>query len=416
MYTPQVDDQNDFFYKNIVKTNELFAKMLLISNIIGPALAFCSYIGLFHISYIFAIRTAIMCFVFTLVQFFTQKYAKNQYYVMYQGLVMTTIYICYLGTNRSVGIYISYALVPFLSCLYFNRKATIFSCSFGYICMLLSLWGKAQTLYIRSLMHSPIEWWIPMAAGFTLEFIFVCLFTNSLAAQFRKTLKRTEHQNTKIQNLQRNLIQSFANIVEWSDQFTGEHIKRTSSYVEIISNRLVAMGKYTDILTADEISLYISAAPLHDIGKINVPDTILGKKGKFEPEEFELMKTHTRTGYEIITQNLKDLEDPLYIKTASDMALYHHEHWDGTGYPNRISGMTIPLSARIMAAADVLDALLSKRHYKEAFDIDEALEYFSNSKGTHFEPCIADAVLSLREQIIQISMTYSTSENSKPAL
>lgn len=415
MNIPQLDDEENFFYKNIVKTNELFAKMLLISNIIGPSLAFCSFLGLFKITYSFAIQTSIMCFVFTLVQFFTQRFAKNQYYVMYQGLVMTTIYVCYLGTNRSVGIYISYALVPFLSSLYFNRKATIFSCVFGYICMLFSLWVKAQTLYIRSLMHSPFEWWLPMSAGFTIEFLFVCLFTNLLASQFRKTLQRTELQNKKIQNLQRNLIQSFANIVEWSDQFTGEHIKRTSRYVELIANRLIAMGKYTDILTPEEIALYISAAPLHDIGKINVPDSILGKKGKFEPEEFEQMKTHARTGYEIITNDLKDLEDPLYIKTAGDMALYHHEHWDGTGYPNRISGMTIPLSGRIMAAADVLDALLSKRQYKEAFDIDEALRYFETAKGTHFEPCIADAVISLRDQIIQVSMAQLTSESSKPA-
>lgn len=405
------EDEENFFYRNIVKTNELFAKMLLISNIIGPSLAFCTYLGLFKITYLFAVKAAIMGFVFTIIQFFTQKYAKNQYYVMYQGLVMTTLFICYLGSNRSVGIYISYALVPFLSCLYFNRKATIFSCIFGYLCMLLSLWGKAQTLYVRSLMHAPIDWWLPMSAGFTLEFLFVCLFTNSLASQFRKTLQRTEIQNKKIQNLQRSLIQSFANIVEWSDQFTGEHIKRTSRYVEIISNRLLAMGRYTDILTSEEIALYVSAAPLHDIGKINVPDSILGKKGKFLPEEYEQMKTHARTGYEIITNDLKDLEDPLYIKTAGDMALYHHEHWDGTGYPNRISGMTIPLSARIMAAADVLDALLSKRQYKEAFDIDEALAYFESAKGTHFEPCIAEAVLSLREQIIQISMTSAISEN-----
>lgn len=415
METYQIDDEEEFFYKNIVKTNELFAKMLLISNIIGPAIAFCTYLGLFQVPYIFAIKTATMCFIFTVLQFFTQRFSKNQYYVMYQGLVMTTIYICYLGTNRSVGIYISYALVPFLSCLYFNRKATIFSCVFGYVCMLLSLWGKAQTLYIRSLMNAPFDWWLPMAAGFTLEFIFVCLFTNSLAYQFRNTLKRTERQNIKIQKLQRNLIQSFANIVEWSDQFTGEHIKRTSKYVELISNRLLAMGRYTDVLTPEEIALYVSAAPLHDIGKINVPDAILTKPGKFNDAEFEQMKTHARTGYEIITNDLKDLEDPLYIKTASDMALYHHEHWDGTGYPNRISGMTIPLSARIMAAADVLDALLSKRQYKEAFDIDEAMKYFESSKGTHFEPCIAEAVISLRDQIIQVSMAQLTSESSKPA-
>lgn len=401
------DDEN-FFDKNVEKTNELFAKMLLVSNIIGPLLAFATSKELFNISYSFAIIASAMCFVFTLLQFITQKKCKNQYYVMYQGLTITSIFVSFLGSNHKVGIYISYALVPFLSCLYFNKKATIYSCIFGFLCMLASLWGKAQVLYIRSQMSGPFEWWLPMSAGFTIEFFFVCLFTYSLAGQFRLTLERTEEKNRKISRLQISLIQSFANIVEWSDQFTGEHIKRTSKYVELISHKLRDMKQYSDILTDEEIDLYVSAAPLHDIGKINVPNNILSKPGKFTPDEYEQMKTHARTGYEIITNELIELEDTDYIKAAGEMALYHHERWDGTGYPNQIAGLTIPLCARIMAAADVLDALLSKRQYKEAFSIDEAMEYFESAKGKHFEPCIAEAVLSLRDKVEQISATNIT--------
>lgn len=321
---------------------------------------------------------------------------------MYLGITFMTVFINFLGSNRYIGIYISYALVPFLSCLYLNKKATIYSCFLGYVAMLVSLWGKAQTLYTRSLMNTPFEWWLPMIAGFTIEFFFVCLITYTIASKFSTTLERTNEKNRKIQNLQTTLIQSFANIVEWSDQYTGEHIKRTSIYVSLIAHRLREMGQYTNILTDEEIKLYENAAPLHDIGKINIPNNILSKPGRYTEAEYEQMKTHARTGYEIITQNLQDLENPEFIKAASDMSLYHHEHWDGTGYPNKISSYDIPLSARIMAAADVLDAMLSKRHYKEAFSIDTTLTYFETAKGTHFEPCISDAVLSLRKEILNV--------------
>lgn len=349
--------------------------------------------------------TSIVIFILSVIQFLVQKFSKNQKYIMYQGITFTSIYITILGMNSNIGIYISFGLVPFISCMYLSRSVVIYSCALGYSTMLIAVLGRAFHVAAIDSYHTvePLSWFLPMAGGFTIEFLFVVLFTTSLAKLLKRTIKQYQEKSRKIEIMQNKLIQAFANIVEWSDQYTGDHIKRTSKYVQIISEQLVKSGYYTDILTPETIKLYAEAAPLHDIGKINIPNNILSKPGKFTPEEYEIMKTHSRTGYEIITKDLKELENPEYIEIASQMALYHHERWDGSGYPNGISGKDIPLCGRIMAAADVLDALLSKRQYKEAFNIDTALSFYESGRGQHFEPCISDAVLLLKDEIIKIS-------------
>ena len=239
--------------------------------------------------------------------------------------------------------------------------------------------------------------------GYSIEFLVIGILSYLISKKLRDNLINEYSQKKRIENIQTKLIQSFANIVEWNDQFTGEHIKRTSIYVELIARELVKQGNYAVELTEEKIQLMIKAAPLHDIGKISVPNNILNKPGKLTDEEFEIMKSHSETGYQILEKELKDMEDPEYIQLAEDMALYHHEKWNGQGYPKKIAGEEIPLSARIMAAADVLDALLSKRQYKDAFTIDKTMEIFKESSGSHFEPCIVDAVLALKDRIFDIS-------------
>ena len=160
---------------------------------------------------------------------------------------------------------------------------------------------------------------------------------------------------------------------------------------------------YTDVLTEENIQLYVNTAPLHDLGKIRVPDQILLKPSRFTPEEFERMKTHSLEGYNLIDENLSGVESDEFLEIAKIMALYHHEKWNGTGYPNSVKGTDIPLCARIMAAADVLDALLSKRQYKDAMTIEQAMDIFRESSGSHFEPCIVDAVLACEDSIREVA-------------
>ena len=206
-----------------------------------------------------------------------------------------------------------------------------------------------------------------------------------------------------------NLVFSFADMIESRDGTTGEHVKRTSAVVSLLVNYINSNHeKFPYKLNEEKLQLISLAAPMHDIGKMKVPDHILSKPGKLTPEEFDIIKTHPEEGAKIIDKTMSQLEDPLYVKTARDMALYHHEKWNGKGYPKGLSGEQIPVSARIMAVADVFDALCSKRSYKQAFTVDEAFEILEKEKGEHFEPQMVEIMKEIRSDLENI---YKTEDN-----
>ncbi len=209
-----------------------------------------------------------------------------------------------------------------------------------------------------------------------------------------------KEQDEKIIQMQTQIIAAFANLVENRDTFTGEHIRRTSMYVDMLSIQLKEDGYYPEILTPQNIALFVSAAPLHDMGKIAISDTILNKKTKLNAEEFDVMKSHAERGYSIIKKTLKNIERDEYVEIAAQMALCHHEFYNGGGYPQGLKGDEIPLCARIMAVADVFDALLSRRQYKEPLTKQQALEIMQKGSGTQFEPCIIEALAKIQDRII----------------
>ncbi len=218
----------------------------------------------------------------------------------------------------------------------------------------------------------------------------------SIVDQQAEELKN--HQQ-RVMELQYNTIVGMANLIEGRDEDTGEHVKRTGWFVERIARELAAEGAYQD--QVDEVFLdnLWKAAPLHDIGKIKVPDGILKKPGKLTPEEFEIMKSHAPEGGQIIYETMGGIEERDYIEMAHDVAKYHHEKWDGSGYPEGLAGEEIPLCARIMAVADVFDALISKRCYKEPIPFQKAYAIIEESVGSHFDPVVAGAFLKLRPEV-----------------
>ncbi|MBQ9449624.1 MAG: HD domain-containing protein [Acholeplasmatales bacterium] len=193
-------------------------------------------------------------------------------------------------------------------------------------------------------------------------------------------------------NMQNSVIEDLADVIESRDIETGEHIKRTKLYVTILVNKMKQDSHYKDVLDDKLCENIINAAPLHDIGKIVVSDLILCKPGKLTDDEFDKMKVHTTKGAEIISKILDDLEDEDFLHTAYDIALSHHEKWDGRGYPNGIKEEEIPLSARIMAIADVFDALVAERVYKKPMPVDDAINIIKNDAGTHFDPYIVNNI------------------------
>ena len=215
-------------------------------------------------------------------------------------------------------------------------------------------------------------------------------------------IAESQQKNETIARMQENLISVLADMVESRDQFTGNHIKNTAAYVRIIMEELRAEGLFTDQLTDDFILNVVHSAPLHDIGKIRISDTILNKPGKLTDGEFEQMKLHTVYGRDIIRQAMKASSDVSYLDEAENLAAYHHEKWNGRGYPSGLSGEDIPLSARIMAVADVFDALVSKRSYKEPFPFEQAMDIIRDGSGSHFDPRVAGAFLRAEDRVRQV--------------
>ena len=204
----------------------------------------------------------------------------------------------------------------------------------------------------------------------------------------------------KVTGMQSGMITLMADIVENRDDNTGGHIKRTARYVEGIAKELKRRGAYKDILTDEYMKDLVVAAPLHDIGKIHVPDAVLNKPGRLTDDEFDIMKTHTTTGKKLLNHAKEELGEYGYLTMAVEMAAYHHEWWNGKGYPYGISGDDIPLCARIMAVADVFDALISKRIYKDPMPLEKAYAIIREESGTHFEPAVVDAFLAVADDIV----------------
>lgn len=201
-----------------------------------------------------------------------------------------------------------------------------------------------------------------------------------------------------ISRMQSHIITGLASLIENRDVETGEHVLRTGVFVEMLTRDAIKDGIYRDQLNEQFVSKMTTLAPMHDIGKIVVSDKILRKPGRLTPEEYEQMKKHAAVGGDVIREVLEGVTNDDYLSFASDIATYHHERWDGKGYPRGLSGDRIPLAARIMAIADVFDALVSQRCYKEPFSFDESVKIIEEGAGTQFDPNLVGVFLRHRSE------------------
>ena len=222
----------------------------------------------------------------------------------------------------------------------------------------------------------------------------ICRMALRQAEQMRE-IRHFAEASSKMQN---GLIITMADMVENRDSDTGAHVQKTSAYAKLIAEGLRRKGYYAEKITPEYISAVTMSAPLHDVGKIAIPDGVLNKPGKLTDEEYAIMKTHTTEGRKIMEKAISTVKGENYLKEARNMAAYHHERWDGKGYPEGLHGEVIPLSARIMSVADVFDALASPRVYKPAFPLDKALSIIQEGAGTQFDPkCVEVFMESLPE-------------------
>lgn len=235
---------------------------------------------------------------------------------------------------------------------------------------------------------------------------------NKAAADFLRDknifLENEVAERTKeVMAIQDVTILSMASLAETRDSDTGNHIRRTQYYVLALANKLKSHSRFSEFLTDENIRLLFKSAPLHDIGKVGIPDRILLKPGKLDPDEFEIMKTHTTLGRDALANAEKSLgTDVAFLKMAKEIAYSHQEKWDGSGYPEGVGADDIPISARLMAVADVYDALISRRIYKDGMPHEHACRIIQEGSGSHFDPDIVEVFMHIHEEFKEIAQRY----------
>ena len=236
--------------------------------------------------------------------------------------------------------------------------------------------------------------------------VLATLLAVSFVARFALNQQRAKRWRRQLENARQVTIESMAAVAETRDPETGAHIKRTQYYVRAVAEQLLRAGHHTELLTKEYIKLLFLSAPLHDIGKVGVPDHILLKPGRLTPDEFKIMRQHAEFGRQIILSTAKQIDGDNFLVVAAEIAATHHERWNGTGYPQGLRGDDIPLSGRIMAVADVYDALISRRCYKDAFSHEYSKELMCKMRGTTFDPVVLDAFLAIEAEIVQIAARF----------
>lgn len=448
---------DSFFTENIVNINKRIYIILFWTLIVPVSFVALTQVGVWYVPtpyaamiFIYSLAMAFICMVLN------KTGNKNlQSVTMYLGLIGISGFVFLLGMKGVIVLTISWAFAPFISCLYYNRRLTRITTIINFVLTILAYWLRSSAVtLVLSGVKTASRWFIENVSGVIVEFIFVFLVTDFLSKRTYQTFRRLmsinadkdgaykrlnektleqfntnkelqekneyiEKLNEELNTRNKGLSENQHKIVEFVvssfgsfDLFGVTHNYHTGKYVQEISKKLRENGYYADELTDGKIETYMLTALLHDAGKIRIPQNIVNKFGKYTKEEYEIMKTHPMEGRKIL-EEMPIIDDGSFNIIAKEMALYHHERWDGSGYPYGVSGEAIPLCARILGAADVLDALISPRLYKEPMSIDEAMKFFAEEKGKSFEPCIADAVIALKNEIIIIDRDFKTFEGAK---
>ncbi|MGF1755836.1 HD domain-containing protein [Vibrio makurazakiensis] len=279
----------------------------------------------------------------------------------------------------------------------------------AYVITIMMLWSKLM----KKVLQSQEESLLKVSRGDTSTRLPIFAFDElgSMASLTNSMLDHLQYAQSEVKTTRDVAIVSLSALAESRDNETGAHILRTQEYVKVLAEHLSTSEKHAELLTPNYIELLYKSAPLHDVGKVGIPDNVLLKPGKLTDEEFEIMKGHPQIGAEALSIAEKQLGSSSFLRVAKEISLTHHEKWDGNGYPNRLAGEEIPLSGRLMALADVYDALISKRVYKPAFTHEQAKAIILEGNGSHFDPEVVEAFLYVEKKFIDIAAAYQDKKN-----
>lgn len=393
----------------ILKENEQQANKTVAKVMITTFLIF-TVIYLLNVCNVFVINHAVMNTAYSFssillllpaVLTYVLKIEKS--YVKYLNVISAALFVMLLSVTLTYHVVVIYVYPIAIASLYFSRLLNIIATALTVVGVSI---GQIAAFYMDTVqddnftvLEDTILWGIiPRAMVLTaVAVIFTMLCSRTVALLGRLTKTADE-----LSLYHKEMVMGFATLVENKDGSTGGHIKRTTQYVKLLAEELKDRGYYGDILTEDYVKNLCMAAPMHDIGKISVPDVILQKPGRLTSEEYEIIKLHSEKGGEIIRETFGHLENKQYTQMAYEVARFHHEKWNGKGYPDGLERKEIPLCARIMAIADVFDALSEKRCYKDALPMNKCFEIIQEGSGQDFEPMLVEVFLDIRDKVVQI--------------
>lgn len=400
-----MDESIDAFLKhneNLVNKNLSYFIFALIPFI--PILILLNYFGFFPgLNIGFLLFTWLILTAFSVHYFFFGKreipFSARKYVLI--GMLAFIAFL--VSMTKGLNIYLCFCSVVLVSCMYFNLYFTGTIAAMTYVLLVLSFILRQKNLLEGYYIGTENQWTISCIIGSSIEYfcyVTLCMFFSKIIREIVISIYEHKAVITETQN---SMVEGFANMIEAKDSNTGGHIRRTSEYVKLICKKLMEKGLYPDQVNQKTTKTMVRAAPFHDLGKISVPEEILNKPGKLSTEEFDIIKMHPTEGADFIMNKFGVLDDEELINTSYDMALYHHEHVDGSGYPKGLKGEEIPVCSRIMAVADILDALLSKRSYKNSYSVSKSLEIMKGMAGKTLDPVVVYVLLSAEKEIKIIS-------------
>lgn len=329
---------------------------------------------------------------------------KNALIISYT-LSVIIIFIVYLsGGTNTVYPNLMYLPISIIAVTQGKKLAIISALINGFLLGPLMPLEITSTTYI---MQDYSNWIIRI-----IMYTIIALVIGFLAEHDKKEFEKNIKIGKELAEAQMSMIYSMIKLSESRDEGTGLHIERVATLCKLLTIKLKSTYKYKDYINNDYVENIYKASPLHDIGKVAIPDRVLLKQGELTSSEFDIMKKHTVIGANTLDDVRKKYPDNLFLDLAINIAHFHHEKWDGTGYPNNLAGEKIPLSARIMALVDVYDALRSKRIYKEAYSHEKSLEIIKQSAGSHFDPIITKIFIENETDFNNIHETIKTDEKS----
>ena len=393
--------EHKILIENEKQANHVAAKVMRITFLIF------TFIYILDLIDIFVINLAIMTIAYIgsgilllLPTLLIDVFKRNGTYIKYINVIVAAIFTTLLSITLTYHVVVIYVYPIAIASLYFSKQLNILAT--GLTVTGVSA-GQLAAFYMDTLqddnfqeLHSVVIWGILPRALILIAIAAIFTMLSNRTANLLSILLLKEEQLSHSHN---EMVMGFATLVENKDGSTGGHVKRTTTYVKLLAEELRDRGIYKEELNNEYLENLYRAAPMHDIGKIAVPDAVLQKPGKLTDEEFEIIKIHTVKGGNIIKETFGHLENEQYSHMAYAVARHHHEKWNGKGYPDGLRHKEIPLCARIMAIADVFDAVSEKRCYRDAMPLEKCFEIIAEGSGQAFEPVLAETFLDIYDKV-----------------